>query len=206
MDIIYRGITLSDKNSVDNLRITNSDTDYLMIQCAISLDGNIKKTDNFDGFVKYAEENKIPYGVYYTTNSLTITEIKKESDFVFDLLKDKKMQYPVYIEQVNTDKSKRKQATDVIVAFCGNAWLNNIYSGFRCTPEYLRNNLEFNRLRRYNYWLVCNSDRPGNTYIPFGMWEHTDEYRLDNTLNMYQESYCIQNYPKVIRQGGLNGF
>lgn len=207
MNIIYQGISLSDKESIQSIKnITDKDTNYFMIKCASSLDGNIEKEQNFDEYISYAELHSIPYGVYYVTNSTDIKQIEKEADFVFELLKNKKMQFPVYIEQVNTDKAKIKEATDSIVAFCGKAWYNKFYSGFRCTASYLRNNLDFNRLRRYNFWLVCHSDRPGNPVIPFGMWEHTNKCRVDNTLNMFPESYCVQNYPKTIRQNNLNGY
>lgn len=207
MNIIYHGITLSNKESVESTKKTTSkSTDYFMIKCASSLDGNIKKEQNFDKFILYAESNNIPYGIYYTTNSIDIKQIEKEADFIFELLKDKKMQFPIYIEQTNTDNTKIKETTDSIVAFCGKAWYNKFYSGFRCTASYLKNNLDFNRLRRYNFWLVCHSDRPGNPVVPFGMWEHTDEHRIDNTLNMFPENYCIQNYPKTIRQNNLNGY
>lgn len=205
MDIIYSGITLSkkkDMNSIKNITIKN--TDYLMIKCASSLDGNIVKEPNFEIFINYAESNKIPYGIYYTTNTTNIKRIEEEAEFVFDLLKNKKIQYPVYIEQINT--LDKKGATDSIITFCGLAWYSNIYSGFRCDSSYLRYNLDYNRLRKYNFWLISHSDRPGNPVIPFGMWEHCNNLRVDNTMNMFSENYCIQNYPKTIRQNNLNGF
>ena len=205
MNIIYKGITLFGKENIDNLKsITNKNTDYLIIKCASSNDGEITKEPNFDGYIDYAESNKIPYSIYYTTNSVSVKQIEKEADFVFGLIKDKKMQYPVYIEQTNT--TDIKGATNSIITFCGRAWYNNLYSGFRCDSEYLRKNLDFNRLRNYNYWLICYSDRAGNPVIPFGMWEHTDTCRLDNSLNFFAENYCIKNYPKTIRQNNLNGF
>lgn len=205
MDIIYKGITLSGKEKPNTLvSITNKNTDYLMIKCASSVGNEIKKEQNFDEYIKYAELKNIPFGIYYTTDAITIKQIEFEAKFVFDLLKNKKMQYPVYIEQTNISDVKR--ATDSIIAFCGASWYNNFYSGFRCDSEYLMHNLDFNRLRKYNFWLNCHSDRPGNPVIPFGMWEHTGRQRLDSTLNLFAESYCIQNYPKTIRQNNLNGF
>ena len=207
MNVIYHGITLSENSSTEDLsNITNKNIDYFMIKCASSTDGKIKKDSKFDYFVSIAESKNIPYGVYYSTNSIKVKQIEEEADFIFNLLSDKKMQFPIYIEQMNTDKSKVKEITNTIVAFCGKAWYNKFYSGFRCTTNYLKNNLDFNRVRKYNFWLVCHSDRPGNPMIPFGMWEHTTEYRIDNTLNMFPENYCIQNYPKTIRQNNLNGY
>lgn len=205
MDVIYKGITLSKKQDTKSLQnITTKNTDYLMIKCASSLDGIITKEPNFEFFINHAESNSIPYGIYYTTNTTTVKRIEEEAKFVFDLLKGKKMQYPIYIEQTNV--LDKKGATDSIVTFCGLAWYNNLYSGFRCDASYLMHSLDYNRLRKYNYWLISHSDRPGNPAIPFGMWEHCNNLRIDNTINMFSENYCIQNYPKTIRQNNLNGF
>lgn len=205
MNVIYKGITLTGKENVNSLvNINNKNTDYFIIKCASSFDGNFTKEPNFYEYISHAEQNNVPYGIYYTTNSIKVKQIEEEAIAVFDLLKNRKMQFPIYIEQTNMSDIKR--ATDSIIAFCGVAWYNNFYSGFRCDTDYLRNNLDFNRLRKYNFWLNCHSDRPGNPVIPFGMWEHNNNQRIDNSLNLFSENYCIQNYPKIIRQNNLNGF
>ena len=49
MNIIYQGISLSDKESIQSIKnITDKDTNYFMIKCASSLDGNIEKEKNFE--------------------------------------------------------------------------------------------------------------------------------------------------------------
>ena len=76
----------------------NCNFDFAILKVGFT-DYDIKKTkykiNNFDDNYMYAKENGIDIGVFYESRATSIIEAKEELEFYFDIIKNKKFEYPI---------------------------------------------------------------------------------------------------------------
>lgn len=128
------GIDVSSHNGEIDWKEVSENTDFAIIRAGYrgySTDGVMTQDKNFDENIKNALKHKIPVGVYFYTQAVTVEEAKEEANFVLNIIKGHNIELPVFIDyefasDANGDSTGRlyganltkEQATEVVNAFC----------------------------------------------------------------------------------------
>lgn len=91
---IKKGVDLSYCQTSINWEKLSSNIDYAILK----ISEGTTKDDLFESHITNCLNNAIPVGIYSITRATTIEEVKKEAQNVVELLKNRKIVYPVYLD------------------------------------------------------------------------------------------------------------
>ena len=111
MSKLYKGIDVSHyQGKIDWNKVKAASIDFAILRC-----GYIKSKETVDEQFEnnYAEASSmnIPLGVYFYSYALTEEAARKEAEFCYKLIKDKKLSFPVFYdmeEKAQLDLGKQK--------------------------------------------------------------------------------------------------
>lgn len=94
-DAVEKGITVSKyqnlKGEIDWKQVADDEISFAMVRLGYYED----KDPYFDQNMKDADEAGIKTGVCFYSNATTVQEVKKEAQYVLDIVKDYKVSYPI---------------------------------------------------------------------------------------------------------------
>ena len=94
-DAVEKGITVSKyqnlKGKIDWKQVADDEISFAMVRLGYYED----KDPYFDQNMKDADEAGIKTGVCFYSNATTVQEVKKEAQYVLDIVKDYKVSYPI---------------------------------------------------------------------------------------------------------------
>jgi GH25 family lysozyme M1 (1,4-beta-N-acetylmuramidase) len=171
---------------------------------------------NIDAYAKrnLAECNRlnIPCGVFWFSYALSIEMAKKEALFTLDLIKNYRLELPVYFDfeydsvryakqmGVNPTKELINQIND---AFCTLIQDNDYYAGIYTNSDYVRNTMSKDLLKKFDVWFahyfVDKCDYP-NCHL----WQYADNLAIDGIKGNVDGNYAYIDFPAIIKQAGLN--
>jgi hypothetical protein len=161
-----------------------------------------------------AKELNIPVGVYWFSKATSEDEAIKEAEFFFTrILKNKQFELPVYIDVEHKDMLSlgKEKLTDVIEKWCSYLENKGFWVGIYSSVHSFKNHMNDARLKKYTHWVAQWANEC--TYedkAVLGMWQFGGETNLirSNTVSgvICDQNYMYQNFPKLIKEKGLNGF
>ncbi len=87
--------------------------------------GEFNKDECYDKALEGVKKAKIPFGIYYFSQAITVQEAKDEANYVLKLLRDEKLDLPVVFDSERTEGGRlarttlsRSEYTAINVAFC----------------------------------------------------------------------------------------
>ncbi len=179
--------------------------DFAILRCGF---GNDRRANDDLYFERNAEEcNRlgIPFGVYLYSYATTIDDARSEVDHTLRLIKDKKLEYPVFLDV----ESRRQMAlpkehlAEIVNFYCEEMEKEGYYVGIYSSLNRLMSNLDSEVLDRYDKWVAEWGDE--FTYKkPAGMWQHTAYEELAGIRGRVDGDIAFYDYPKIIRENGLN--
>jgi GH25 family lysozyme M1 (1,4-beta-N-acetylmuramidase) len=135
------------------------------------------------------EHYNIDNGVYFVTQAITIDEAYKEAEYVVSKLEGYDLELPVvvdieevYNEDNRTEDLTIEQRTDFLIIFLESI-INKDYPVLIYTNSYfLNNNLEYEKLEKYDLWIANYKDEPE---LPedFFMWQYSSEGFVNGIYN-----------------------
>ena len=163
-----------------------------------------QKDGMFDKHYKEATAAGLKVGAYHYTYAKTVDEAKQEADCFLTWIKDKKLEYPVAfdMEDKSIQNFGRDKLTDIAYAFMEKVEKAGYYTMLYTNPDWLKNRLDFERLKRFDIWLACwTSERRRDELWdkPFGMWQ----YGLDAKYGV-DGDYAYKDYEGIISRNKLN--
>ena len=154
----------------------------------------------------YRELNKrnINIGCYWYTYAKTKEEASIEANKFLEVVKNKKITYPLYLDiEDNTLSNLSRDTLDSIVNTFGEIIENNgYYFGVYSNLNWYNNKLSGSKLnKKYDWWIAYWGDNaPSN--IDYGIWQNTSKYDYRG-VNI-DSDYCFKDYPKIIKDAKLN--
>lgn len=194
--------------NIDWVRIKNSGVKFAILRLGYTGYRNVKKKvldPMFEIYYKNAKAVGLPIGVYYCSRAVTVEEGENEAKFVIEHLKDKQLEYPVYItveDRYYQAKANKINLTNAIKSFCDILEENNYYVGIYTNWEWLNNKLEVSVLDKYDKWLAEYSNDFNCTY---GMWQLANTGNIGGLTNV-KLNYAYKNFPFIMVIRGLNGY
>jgi GH25 family lysozyme M1 (1,4-beta-N-acetylmuramidase) len=198
----------------------NDISDYAT--CAKSIDGVIMRcgyrgygssgslqTDNhfsahYNGF-----NGKTKIGMYWFSTAITTTEAVAEANYVYNLVKGKIVDFPIYIdsEYSNADHNGRSDSlsksvrTNVTVAFCDRIKELGYKAGVYASDSWFKTNLDLPTLQAkgYSLWVAKYSTNKPTYVTSYDAWQYTSTGTINGYSGRVDLSYF---YNDVAGWGG----
>jgi GH25 family lysozyme M1 (1,4-beta-N-acetylmuramidase) len=151
----------------------------------------------------------IPIGVYWFSRATTKEEGKNEALATLGLIKDYRIDYPVYIDvedNVYQSKVSRQALTDAVVSFCETIENAGYYVGIYASVSWFKDKLLTNPLEKFDKWVAhWGVDKPSYA-LPYGMHQYTSTGKVRGIAGDVDLNHCYKDYPMIMKVHGLNGY
>ena len=146
----------------------------------------------------------IPIGVYWYSYATTAAEAKREAQVCLDTIQGKQFEYPVAFDI--EEKDSLQNADTLCKVFCDAIEAGGYYAAIYTFKSALEYHLSDSIKSRYDIFLshigVSKTDYAG----AYGLWQYSWTGNISGIDGDVDLDYAYQDYPKIIKQAGLNGF
>lgn len=161
----------------------------------------------YESHYKGAKSRGIPVGAYWYLDALTVDDAKKEADAFIQRLSGKQFEYPVFLDLENETQFKlgKEKVSALIRAFLEKVeqagyWVG-LYGNLSSLTYYTTDDIK----KRYSIWMA-QWDVSKPTYTgSYGIWQYSVG-KADGITGACDLDYSYVDYPKLIKEKGLNGF
>lgn len=181
------GIDVSKWNGdVDWYRVKGAGVEFAIIRAGYrgSVTGSLVEDPCFSINMRGAAANDMPVGVYFFTQAVNEVEAVEEASAVLQLIREYKLDYPVFIDTEGAGGNGRADGLDaatrtlVCEAFCRTIKNAGYDAGVYGSRYWFNNNLEMDRLQNYYIWLAEYRSVPLYQGY-YNMWQHTSKGQID---------------------------
>lgn len=176
-------------------------------------DEGLYQDRKFDTFYERVKAEGLGVGAYFFGHAFSTDESVAGAGKFISIIAGKQFDYPVYYDvegkMINQDKTV---LTDEIIAFCETMQKAGYYAGVYSSESFFNNNMEDDRLAPYAHWVAKYSTNTPKlkSGIKHGMWQYggSTNYLRSNRIAgvVCDQNYAYINYPKIIKEAGLNGY
>lgn len=204
-----QGIDISSHNgTIDMEKVKKSGIEFIILRMGYGKNSNQIDKRFYENYNK-ALEFQIPVGVYLYSYALNIESGLEEANFVLNVVKDLKLEYPIFIDMEDADGYKAKNnvsystCIDICEKFCDQIEKSGYYTGIYANLDWLNNKINDSRLDRFDKWVAQWSNKC--TYKKdFGLWQYSSRGIISGINGYVDLNYSLKDYPKIIEQTGLN--
>lgn len=195
------------QGDIDWNKVKRNGIGYAIIRSSFGSPDPSQVDNRFEQNYKGAKAAGLPVGAYHYGYAVSEAEARQEAKFFLDTIKGKQFEYPVYydVEDSGTMGKLSKQAlTNVVKAFCSEVEKAGYYVGVYASLNWLDNKFYPNQLP-YDIWVAqyySKCQYTGN----YGMWQYSSSGSVPGIAGSVDMNECYQDYPKLIKERGLNGF
>ena len=206
------GVDISSHNgNVDFKKLKENGIDFVILR--IGYGTNKDKT--FDSNYTNAIKHGLHVGAYLYSYACNVKQAKEEGDFVLDCIKNKKFDYPIFLDMEDVDgyKAKRKVTVktiqDITKKFCETVEKQNKYVGVYASESWFNHQLKPFNNDRYDRWLANWGKNNGKICLDKSkthkLHQFTDRYvaydskKFDGNVSYY-------DYPSIIKKKHKNGY
>ena len=162
--------------------------------------GEIGEDDNYAVNLENANKAKIPVGVYFYSQAITVEEAEEEALLAITLIKPYKIKLPVFIDfefPLDSDKKRTgrlaeadlsgREAAEIINAFCRKVKTAGYYAGVYASSSILNFEIKTSDLDDDIYiWVADYNERV--TYLgQYDLWQYTKSGSCDGVNSKYTD-------------------
>ncbi len=179
--------------------------DFAIIRCGFG--NNVRSQDDvyFERNARMCKELGIPFGVYLFSYATTLDEARSEVDHTLRLIRDKKLEYPVFLDVESRRQMalKKEDLVEIVKYYCEEMERHGYYVGIYASLDRFKSNLDSRELDAFDKWVAEWNDR--FTYQgKAGMWQHTSYEELAGIRGRVDGDIAFYDYPTIIRDAHLN--
>ena len=205
---MYKGIDVSRwQGSIDFNQVKASGIDFVIIKAGGS-DSGFYTDKNFHYNVRSAQAAGLAVGAYYfvgkkCTNGQSGIE---DAHRFYEIIKDYKFEYPVFIDFEAPDRSNRFGNTEAVVGFCSYMESLGYYVGIYASDiSGFKEKLYIDVLSRFDKWVARYGSQP--KYVKsWGIWQSGSNGIVPGIKGRVDVDQSKNNYPQIMRTHHLNGF
>ena len=179
--------------------------DFAIIRCGYGNDVRSQDDVYYERNATLCKELNIPFGVYLYSYATTLDEARSEVLHTLRLIRDKKLEYPVFLDV----ESRRQMAlpkeklVEIVKYYCDEMEKEGYYVGIYSSLDRFRSNLDSRELDPFDKWVAEWNDK--FTYTgKAGMWQNTSYEELAGINGRVDGDIAFYDYPKIIRENNLN--
>ena len=185
------------QGEIDWDKVRNAGVEFAIIRAGYrgSVTGCIVEDPCFESYMKGATASGIPVGVYFFTQAVNEMEAVEEASAVIELIKEYKIEYPIFIDTEGAGGNGRADGLDpetrtlVCDAFCRTIENAGYEAGVYGSRNWYNNMLYADRLEKYFIWLAEYRSAPLYQGY-YQMWQYSSKGSVDGIngnvdLNIY---------------------
>lgn len=206
----FHGIDISyAQGNIDWLKVANDpNVDFVIIRATATYPHNGKKGIDLQWYsnIEKAEQLGIPIGAYHYSYAVNVEQARLEAEHFLNIIKGHKFEYPVIFDF--EDPCQAKLSKKEMIDIC-DTWLSIVEkAGYKVAlysmASWFKFYLDDPRLNKYDKWVAhVNVKEP---MVQGEMWQYSWKGRINGIVGDVDLNHCYVNYPKMIREQGLNGF
>ena len=205
VNILTKGIDVSKHNGIIDWSKAKKDIDFAIIRAGygrLTSQKDIKFEKNYQGCV----DNNIPKGAYWYSYATTVSDIQTEAKVFLSVIKDKKFEYPVYLDIEEQSQASLSSTTinAMIKAFCAILEDNGYFVGVYSYDSFF-NKVSTDVQSRYSLW-VANTSRTPQIAKAYGIHQHSFKGSVSGIKGAVDLNNCYIDYPSIIKANGFNGY
>lgn len=204
---MIKGIDVSKhQGKIDFKKVKASGIEFVIIRAGYGCYAS-QKDPCFEENYTNAKAAGLAVGAYWYSYADSVQEAVKEAEICLEVIKGKKFEYPVFfdLEEQSQFKKGRIFCTNLVNAFCGVLEKNGYFAGLYMSRSPLQTYITAETAEKYSLWIAeynskCNYS--GN----YGMWQYSSGGKISGISGNVDLNYCYADYPKIIKDGGFNGY
>jgi lysozyme len=157
---------------------------------------------------KGAKANGIAVGAYYFAGPKCVNAEAGKADAkrFIELLKDKKLEYPVYFDCEAQPAAKRFGTTKAVLAFCKELEKAGYYAGiYASTYSGFESRLDDSKLHSIAHWVAQYAGKCSYRGS-YGIWQYSSSGKVSGITGNVDMNLAYIDYPSIIKSGGFNGY
>lgn len=181
------GIDVSKWNGdIDWDKVKNAGVEFAIVRAGYrgSVTGSLVQDPYFEANMKGAAAAGMPVGIYFFTQAVNEVEAVEEASMVLKLIREYKLDYPIFIDTEGAGGNGRADGLDVETrtlvceAFCRTIENAGYRAGVYGSRNWYNNRLETKRLENYCIWLAEYRSVPIYQGY-YQMWQYTSKGKVD---------------------------
>lgn len=209
MVALCKGVDLSRHNgNVDFEKVKKAGYNFAILRAGYRQSPDPK----FEQYYYDATSAGIMVGAYWFTYTNTPAGAEKEAKACIEYLKNKKFDYPIYYDLEDDPsqgsyplKTGQANCSAMVEAFCKTVQNAGYWAGFYTSKSVLTTHITPEVANKYAVWVA--QWRNECTYTgQYGLWQKSDKGVVDGINGNVDIDIAYVDYPKLIRQKGLNGY
>ncbi|MBS5111760.1 MAG: glycoside hydrolase family 25 protein [Coprobacillus cateniformis] len=180
--------------------------DFAILRCGYGQDIPGQDDPTFKRNADECTRLGIPFGVYLYSYATDERAALSEARHVMRLVKDYKMEYPVYLdlEDPRVGRLTNEQIERNCRVWADELARNNYFPGFYASYYWWTSKLTGALFTRYTRWVARYAEELGAE--GFDMWQYTDKGFVEGINAPVDRNYAFRDFPAEIRAGGYNNF
>lgn len=201
-----KGIDISRWQGKPDFGKLKNEVDYIIIQAGY---GRYSSQTDSEFERSYSECKKygIPCGVYWYSYAKSAADALAEAAACMEVIKGKQFEYPIYYDlEEGLGALGRALVSSIAAAFCAAlekaGYFTGIYISRAPAQSYLTNEV----CGKYALWLAEYGSQLNWNGAKVGMWQNSSTGRFSGISGNADTDICYEDYPKLIKAAGRNGF
>ena len=165
-----------------------------------------QKDKKFERNYTNAKAVGMPIGAYWYSYATSVADAKKEAEVCLSILKGKQFEYPIYydLEDSSMTGCGKSVLTQIATTFCEALENAGYYVGIYSNPNWLKNYLDYNTVKKYTLWLAqWGVSEPS---YECGLWQYSSSGSVSGISGRVDMNWGYQDFPTTIKNGKFNGF
>lgn len=204
--MVKDGIDVSQYQGVINWELVKNHIDFAILRAGYGQDIPGQDDPTFKRNADECTRLGIPFGVYLYSYAITERDALSEARHVMRLIKDYKMEYPIYLdlEDPRVGRLTNEQIERNCRVWADELVKNGYFPGFYASYYWWTSKLTGALFNRYTKWIARYSDELG--IEGFDVWQYTDRGFVEGINGPVDRDYAFRDFPAEIREGGYNNF
>ena len=199
------GIDISRYQGKPDFGRLKSEVDYIILQAGFGKYAS--QTDSeFERSYSECKKHGIPVGVYWYSYAKSTADALAEAAACMEVIKGKQFEYPIYYDlEENLGALGRALVSSIATTFCNALEKAGYFAGIYISRSPAQSYLTDEVCKKYALWLAEYGSRL-NWSGAVGMWQNSSTGRFSGINGDVDTDICYEDYPKMIKTAGLNGF
>lgn len=206
---ILTGIDLSQHNgNVDFAKVAKSGVKFAILRTGYGRNIPKQRDKKFEAYYSGCKANGIPVGAYHYSYATTAAGAAEEAAFVLEILKGKKLEYPIYfdIEEKAQCKLPKAVCDEMVTTFCTILEKAGYFAGVYSFDSFFNSNLSTAIVQRFSAWAARVENIKPTSCKAYGMHQYSWKGKVDGCNGDVDMNYCYKDFPAVIKSKRLNGY
>lgn len=210
--VFKRVADISEWQNIKNYKSFAEDIDAVIIRSSYTSkkDKKCYVDKKFEEHYKNFVELGVPIGIYHYSLAVNKKEAREEAEFVYSIIKNKKISLPVFIDIEDSvyHKNKEKVVIDTTArAFCKALEEKRFFAGIYTYGWMAQNKFYTDTPKKHTLWVAEYGVKNPSVYKGvFDAHQYTNKGRVKGYSGDVDISYVYKNYPKIIADTKLNNF